>query len=210
MPLQPNALPVLIDAVAEALRRQARAISELDEAIGDGDHLLNLQRGVAALQARAGDWTAQTWPDALRNIGMTLMSTVGGASGSLFGTLFIAMAKHWPEAPDGLAGFADAFGVGVEAVKLRGKSDVGQKTLLDVLVPVAAALDNLAIGAADFAAVRIAVMAAASAGLESTRDLIAGKGRAATMGERARGFLDPGALSSQVMIGAILEALDDL
>jgi dihydroxyacetone kinase-like protein len=126
---------------------------------------------------------------------------VGGASGPLYGSLLMAMGKAGEEAPGDVARLAEVVGAGVEAVKARGKSDVGAKTMLDVLAPVQAALA----GGADIAAVR----AAADAGLAATEAMRATKGRAAFLGERSVGHLDPGARSSALLVHAVCDVLEE-
>ncbi len=178
-------------------------MTELDQAIGDGDHVSNLQRGLQALNAQSEAFGLLDWTAAFQRMGMTIMSSVGGASGSLYGTLFIALSKNLPHQQPTKAEFAEAFFKAVEAVKARGKADKGEKTMLDVLIPVADVLVSDT-GAEDLY-VRIKRTAELSA--ESTKDMIATKGRAAFLGERSIGHLDAGAKSSQLMIGAIVDAL---
>jgi dihydroxyacetone kinase-like protein len=140
-------------------------------------------------------------------IGMTLMSTMGGASGSLFGTLFISMAKASKDQTLDFSAFAQVFNQGVEAVKQRGKADLGEKTMLDSLIPVA---NSLITDAENIVALPQALnnaKAAAIAGMQSTKEMIATKGRASFLGERAIGHIDAGARTSQLMICAIADEL---
>jgi dihydroxyacetone kinase-like protein len=141
-------------------------------------------------------------------MGMTLMTAVGGASGSLFGTLFVAMSKAARDLSLDLQNFADIFSCGVDAVKQRGKSDAGEKTMLDVLIPVAASLRQDAVNGAEMVDVLENVARAAIAGMESTRDMLATKGRASFLEERSRGHIDAGAKTSQLMICAVVEVLE--
>lgn len=129
-------LPKLIEAAAAAIDKNADEITLLDQALGDGDHVTNVQRGLAALIAQKADISQLEWPAALQKMGMVVMSSVGGASGSLYGTLFMAFGKALTGKDLNTQAFADAFLQAVEAVKHRGKSDVGEKTMVDVLVPV--------------------------------------------------------------------------
>ncbi|GAB4256192.1 MAG: dihydroxyacetone kinase subunit DhaL [Methylomicrobium sp.] len=202
----PASFPALIGAVDAIIEHNADAVTELDQAIGDGDHVTNLQRGIKALTAQADDIAALDWSSALQKIGMTLMSAVGGASGSLYSTLFIAMSKASKGQELSLSSFAEAFGQGVEAVKHRGKADAGEKTMLDVLIPVANCLKQ-AQGATVSPALLEKVCSTATEGMESTRDMIATKGRASFLGERTRGHIDAGAKTGQLMICAIVEVL---
>ena len=131
------------------------------------------------------------------------MSSIGGASGSLYGTLFIALSKNLQSEPLTLPVFAEAFSKAVEAVKQRGKADKGEKTMLDVLIPVSELLIQNASNPDVFGQIKQTALE----GAESTRDMIATKGRASFLGERSRGHIDAGAKSSQVMICAIVDAL---
>jgi phosphoenolpyruvate---glycerone phosphotransferase subunit DhaL len=196
-------LPSLIKAVANTIEANAEELTALDQAIGDGDHVANLQRGIQALTAQSDALSQLDWQAAFQKIGMTVMSAIGGASGSLYGTLFIALSKNMQDQPLTLTTFADVFLKGVEAVKQRGKADKGEKTMLDVLIPVAEYLQQNASNPDVIAQVK----QVAIAGAESTRDMIATKGRASFLGERSRGHIDAGAKSSQLMICAIVDAL---
>ena len=209
MKLTPALLPNLIEAIADSIEKNAEEVTALDQAIGDGDHVINLQRGIHALMAQREELSQLDWVAAFQKIGMTLMSTVGGASGSLYGTLFITLSKAAREQTLNLQGFADIFTQGVDAVKRRGKADAGEKTLLDVLIPVA---DYLRAAAADCVALpevldNIAQVAQTS--MESTRDMMATKGRASFLQERTLGHIDAGAKTSQLMICAIVGVLSE-
>ena len=196
-------LPIrrLIEACAATIASHAEELTALDQAIGDGDHGLNMQRGFKAVAEAAEEIAALPLGKALHKTGMTLVMKVGGASGPLYGSLFMAMGKAGDEAPAAPARLAEVFAAGVEAVKARGKSDVGAKTMLDVLVPVQAALAE----GGGIAAVR----AAADGGLAATGPLRATKGRAAFLGERSIGHLDPGARSSALLVHAVCDVLEE-
>jgi phosphoenolpyruvate---glycerone phosphotransferase subunit DhaL len=182
----------LVARARATIAEHGAELTALDQAVGDGDHGLNMTRGFEAVAAQADELTGLGLPAALQRAGMTLVMKVGGASGPLYGSLLMGMGK---------AGGAPAamLAAGVEAVKARGKSDVGAKTMLDVLVPVAEAA-----AAGDLAAVRVA----ADAGLEATREMRATKGRAAFLGERSVGHLDPGARSSALLVHAVCDVLE--
>src|SRR4051812_44104238 len=128
----------LIAVMADTVASHVEELTALDQAIGDGDHGLNMKRGFEAVLADASI-EAKPLPDALKAIGTRLVMTVGGASGPLFGTLFLTLGKELPVEPD-RATLAAAFAKAVDAVAARGKSQAGQKTMLDVLYPIAAAL----------------------------------------------------------------------
>ena len=207
MKLTPALLPALIEAIADMIEKNAEDVTALDQAIGDGDHVINLQRGIHALMAQRDELSRLDWAAAWQKIGMTLMSSVGGASGSLYGTLFIALSKAAREQPLNLHSFADVFSKGVEAVKQRGKSDAGEKTMLDVYIPVADYLRTAAANDVALPEVLAEVSRVAVAGMASTRDMVATKGRASFLEERSRGHIDAGAKTAQLMICAIVEVL---
>jgi len=205
--LTPLIFPELIQALLDNIEAHAEEVTELDQAIGDGDHVFNLQRGLQALREHAGEIAQLDWVAAWQKIGMTVMAAVGGASGSLYATLFIALAKNGKDRVVDLAGFADVFLLAVEAVKQRGKADVGEKTMLDVLVPVGLALRDEAAADKPLAEVLDRLCAVAADGVEATREMLATKGRASFLGERSKGHIDAGAKTAQLMIVAIAGVL---
>ena len=207
MSLLAKQIPSFISAINQSINDNADEVAELDRAIGDGDHVVNLQRGLEALDKISDDLSQLEWSPALMEIGMSLMSTMGGASGSLFGTLFISMAKASKDKTLDFTVFAQVFKQGVEAVKQRGKADLGEKTMLDSLIPVANSLIADANNHIDLSQALDNAKAAAIAGMESTKEMIATKGRASFLGERAVGHIDAGARTSQLMICAIADVL---
>lgn len=188
----------LIAACADTIVAHADELTALDQAIGDGDHGLNMKRGFEAVRTDMAALAAKPLPEALKAIGTKLVMTVGGASGPLFGTFFLTLGKELPDNP-GRDDLNLAFGKAVEAVGARGKSQAGQKTLLDVLVPVHAAL------LAGAAAAEIVPVADAAA--EATVPMKAIRGRASFLGERSIGHMDPGARSSALIIRAVAETI---
>lgn len=199
-------------AVNQAILAHESDIESLDRAIGDGDHYINITRGSAVIVGMQ-DELAGLAPDvALNRIGMKLLSTVGGAVGPLYASFFMAMAKTVKEqGSESLPEIAAAFAAGVEAVKSRGKAELGEKTMLDTLIPVAQAFTKLAEQDAERTALFDALKDAAEQGMLSTKELRATKGRAAFLGDRAIGHIDAGAKSSQVMICAVCDlALNNL
>ncbi len=192
----------LVRAVAAAIEHHADELTSLDQAIGDGDHGINMKRGFEAVLADVTSVSAKPWPDFLKGVGTILVMKVGGASGPLYGTLFMAMGKDIPAEP-GRDDLVRAFRNAINAVQARGKSERGQKTMLDVLIPVAEALES---GTAEAGAIARAAHAAA----DETIPLKAVRGRASFLGERSIGHMDPGARSSALMIeavGAVLEKM---
>jgi dihydroxyacetone kinase-like protein len=192
----------LIDAVARAVIEHADELTALDQAIGDGDHGLNMKRGAEAVLAQADALAAKPLPEALKAIGSTLVMKVGGASGPLYGTLFIAMAKELPASPDRKE-LAQALDGAIAAVKKIGRSEVGQKTLLDVLSPVQQEL------AAQGDAVAARVRRRADEAAAATTPMKAIKGRASFLGDRSIGHMDPGARSSSLMIATVCQLLEE-
>ena len=202
-------LPSIITAIQDTINANADEVAELDRAIGDGDHVVNLQRGLAALDAISGELDALDWSAAFMKIGLTLMSTMGGASGSLFGTLFVSMGKAAKGQELDLTAFSEVFYQGVESVKQRGKADLGEKTMLDTLIPVANQLKQDAEKGVAFEEMLENIQREAIKGMESTKGMIATKGRASFLGERAIGHIDAGARTSQLMICTVVDMLLD-
>lgn len=194
------------EAVNEAVLANEAGIESLDREIGDGDHFINIRRGCATIIGMH-DELAGLAPDVvLQKIGMKLLTTIGGASGPLIGSFFIAMSKTVKEqGAETLPEIAAAFAAGVDAIKNRGKADVGEKTMLDVLIPVSHTFTRLAAEGLERAQLLGVLKREAEQGMLSTRNMIASKGRAAFLGERAIGHIDPGAKSSQVMISAVCD-----
>lgn len=207
MSITPAKFPELINAIATTINDHADAVTELDQAIGDGDHVFNLQRGIEALQNNSAEIAGLDWAAAWQKIGMTVMAAIGGASGSLYATLFISLNKNSKDKPANLQTFAEAFQLAVEAVKQRGKADVGEKTMLDVWVPVANALKQDVSEGKNLSDILDHVCSVADAGVEATRDMLATKGRASFLGERSKGHIDAGAKTAQLMITAIAAEL---
>ncbi len=208
MQFTPEMLPDLISAVVEVIEQNAEEVTALDQQLGDGDHVTNLQRGLDALISQITELSELEWAKALQKIGMILLSTMGGASGSLFGTLFLSMSKAVGDKQALSRGdLADIFNQGVESVKKRGKADAGEKTMLDVLIPVADILNQAVESKVDFNQLLQAVSQAASEGMESTREMLATRGRASYLQEKSIGHIDAGARTSQLMICAIVDVL---
>ncbi|MFC8265956.1 dihydroxyacetone kinase subunit DhaL [Streptomyces cinereoruber] len=183
-------------AVAGSVDREADRLAELDAAIGDADHGANLKRGFAAVAETLAKEPPGTPGAVLTTAGRQLISTVGGASGPLYGTLLRSAGKALgDEERVGRERLAEAFGAGVEAVARLGGAQVGDKTMLDALVPAAEALRE------SFAAAR----AAAEEGALATVPLRARKGRASYLGERSVGHQDPGATSSALLFAALAD-----
>lgn len=194
-------------AVVDWVRRSAAALegerdrlNRLDADIGDGDHGANMTRGFAAAVARL-DGDAGDPATALRTVGMTLLSTVGGAAGPLYGSFFIGLAGAMRDVPEiDAAVWATALAQGLAGVQRRGKAEPGDKTMVDALTPARDALRQAAGAGSGVAAALRAAADAAAAGAEATTPLLARKGRASYLGERSIGHTDPGAVSSALLL----------
>lgn len=191
----------LIAAAADTIAAHAEELTALDQAIGDGDHGLNMKRGFEAVRAEADAFAAKPLPEALKAVGTKLVMTVGGASGPLFGTLFMALGKDLPAAPD-RNGLTAALGKAIEAVAARGKSQVGQKTMLDVLQPVYEALAQ--------GKTATEIVDAADKAAEATVPMKALRGRASFLGERSIGHMDAGARSTALLVRAVAETVEGI
>ena len=200
VPVDRRLIAALVGRVAEHVIAHAEELTALDQAIGDGDHGINMKRGLAAVMADIDTIAAQALPGALKAAGMHMVMKVGGASGPLYGTLFMGLGKELTEAPT-RAEVVAAFGAAIEAVKARGKAQAGDKTMLDVLIPVQAA----AAEGADTATLRRVAAQAA----EATIGMQAKRGRASFLGERSVGHMDPGARSCQLLVEAVCDVLED-
>ena len=201
----------LLQDVAAAIRANADELTELDRAIGDGDHGANLRRGFDAVAELAHELEAMPPGAALQKAGMTLVMKVGGASGPLYGSLLMGIGKSLaggprPDAPSS-SEVTDALQAGVDMVRQRGKSDIGDKTMLDVLLPVCEALRDGLSRSLSVPRLLDDMSEAANRGLEATRALQARKGRASYLGERSVGHLDPGARSSQLIVERVCASL---
>ena len=193
-------------AIHAAIVANESEIESLDRAIGDGDHYINMKRGSEIIAGMYNELLPLPADEALNKIGMKLLSTIGGASGPLFASFFMNMAKVVKvNGGNNPLEIAAAFAAGVQAIMQRGKANLGEKTMLDVLIPVSTTFTLSALEGKSLAEICLALKLAADTGLESTRNLIATKGRAAGLGERAIGHLDAGAKSCQVMVHAVCD-----
>ena len=186
----------LVGAIARVVVEHTEELTALDAAIGDGDHGHNMKRGFEAVLQDLDTLSVMSLPDLLKAVGMKLLTKVGGASGPLYGTLFLALSKELPAEPT-RAQAAAAFEAAIAAVRARGKSGPGQKTMLDVLVPSQRAFAD----GRDAALVKKTALAAA----EATAPMRATRGRASFLGERSIGHVDPGARSASLMIAALCD-----
>lgn len=185
-------------------------LTELDSAIGDADHGANMTRGMTAVMEKIGAAPASAVDELFKSVGMTLVTSVGGASGPLYGTFFLrlGMTAGSVESLDG-ATFSAALHAGLDGVVARGKAEAGDKTMFDAMAPALAAWDETLGGGGDLVASASAAFAAAEAGRDATEPLVARKGRASYLGERSAGHLDPGATSTTLLFQALAETLEE-
>ncbi len=205
--LSTSAAAAWMAAFADVVHDQAGYLTQLDAAIGDADHGANMDRGMKAVKAL----DAASFANAgsyLKKAGMTLVSTVGGASGPLYGTFLLRFAGALPT-DDGATAeqVGAALRAGVEGIVARGKAVVGDKTMVDALTPALAAYDEAVAGGGDTATGLAAAAAASAQGRESTTPLVARKGRASYLGERSAGHVDPGATSVTMLLECAAETL---
>ena len=196
----------LIEGAAATIESHAEQLTRLDQAIGDGDHGINMARGFKEVLAQKETIAAMPLGEALKRLGTTLVMKVGGASGPLYGTLFIEMGKAAPPGEPTVLDLSAMLDAGISGVKARGKAEPGMKTMLDVLCPVADRVRDLANnGETDRIDER--VIAAAGHALHATSMMEAKRGRASFLGPRSVGHIDPGACSAALLIGAVIGVL---
>ena len=198
----------VIKAIAKEIEAEKELLTDLDNAIGDGDHGINMARGFKAVLEKLPNLAEKDCGAVLKGVGMALVSNVGGASGPLYGTFFMKAGdalkgKMEINAADFLASFSSA----IAGVKMRGKATEGEKTMLDALCPAERAMEEAVEGGKSLKEAVSAAADAARKGSESTKDIIATKGRASYLGERSLGHRDPGAVSSSLILLAIANTL---
>ena len=203
-----NNLKEIIQAVCAKIEAEKDLLTELDSAIGDGDHGINMARGAKTVMEKVPSLIEKDAGAILKGIGMAIVSSVGGASGPLDGRAFM-------KAGDALNGkmdlsaedFLAAFSASIEGIKMRGKSTIGEKTMLDALCPAERAMREAIEAKKTLKEALEAAAVAAEKGAERTKDLVATKGRASYLGERSLGHRDPGAVSSSFMLRAMADAM---
>jgi phosphoenolpyruvate---glycerone phosphotransferase subunit DhaL len=201
------ALEAWIREFARTIAEHKEELTALDSAIGDADHGTNMDRGMSAAVAGFDAATAADPAALLKQVGMTLVSKVGGASGPLYGTFFLRMAGTLGSAPADDETFARALRAGLEGVLARGKAQPGDKTMVDALLPACDALESALAAGQPLSAALAAAADAARKGRDATIPLVARKGRASYLGERSAGHQDPGATSSALLVDAAVSAL---
>jgi dihydroxyacetone kinase-like protein len=196
-----------IRTYADRVEEQKAYLTRLDSDIGDADHGINMSRGFKAVTDKLGTAPPADIPAAFQMVGMTLVGKVGGASGPLYGTLFIEMGKSAAGKTTLSAGdWAEALGAGIAGVQRRGKAEPGDKTMIDALLPAQAALEAAIADGASLGEALTASAEAARQGMQDTIPLVARKGRASYLGERSAGHQDPGATSSHLLLQAAVDS----
>lgn len=198
-----------IEEVAKTIKEQREYLTQLDSAIGDADHGANLDRGFSAVVAKLPTMADKDIGTILKTVGTTLVSTVGGASGPLYGTAFLragmATADRYELGPDEVVVALEAALQGIQA---RGKAQRGEKTMVDAIAPGIDALKAARAESDDFLAALRASVDATRSGMEATIPMLATKGRASYLGERSVGHQDPGATSSFLIAQALLRVIE--
>jgi len=196
----------LINNIKIIIIQNKDEIEKLDQQIGDGDHIFNILRGLEEVSKLKDSLIEKSIDQLFKQLGVKIMTTVGGSSGALFATLLIGMSKKYNSQLNNTVNLSNMFTEGVESMKKRGKSDIGEKTMLDVLIPVSKELQKLK-NEKNFKKIAEQIKVIAEKGMLSTKDIIATKGRASFLGERSIGHIDPGARSSQLAIEAICNTI---
>lgn len=195
----------IIDAVADNIIKNKEYLTELDAAIGDADHGINMAKGFKAVKKKLPELKDKDCGNVLKMVGMTLVSTVGGASGPLYGTAFMRAGKVI-DSKDKLEveDLGTIFDAALEGIKARGKAQMGDKTIVDTLEPAVEVLKNSKLESKE---VLKETLDAAKKGMEYTKEIAAKKGRASYLGERSIGHQDPGATSCYIMLETIFDKI---
>lgn len=207
---------VTMDMLIDWLRRfnaltdeHQTELTELDSVIGDADHGANMARGMTAVTAKLDAGTPSDIADLFKSVGMTLVTSVGGASGPLYGTFFLRFGmSSGPVTALDPAQLGAALRAGLGGIVARGKAELGDKTMFDAMSPAVDAWDASVAAGGTAAEASAAALAEAEAGRDATIPLVARKGRASYLGERSAGHLDPGATSSTLLFRALAESLE--
>jgi dihydroxyacetone kinase-like protein len=203
-----DALVSWLGAFRTAVTEQRAYLTELDSAIGDADHGANMARGMTAVMDKLETSTPATADELFKSVGMTLVTSVGGASGPLYGTFFLRMGMTAGAVAefDGAA-LAAALRAGLDGIVARGKAEAGDKTMFDALSPAVDAFDAALAAGSSIPAAAVAAAEAAEAGRDATEPLVARKGRASYLGERSAGHLDPGSASTALLMRTLADVL---
>lgn len=211
MQIQAEHVIKFIETVAARIKEQRDYLTQLDSAIGDADHGVNLDRGFSTVLTKLPSVADKDVGSILKTVGTTLVSTVGGASGPLYGTAFLragmATADRFELGPDDVAAALEA---ALEGIQTRGKATRGEKTMIDAIGPGIDALKAARAAGDDLVTAMRKAVTATEEGMKATIPLLATKGRASYLGERSIGHQDPGATSAHIMAGAMLEVIEGI
>lgn len=197
-----------IMAISNKIEKEKDYLTELDNIIGDGDHGINMARGFQMVETKLPTLEEKDIGTILKTVGMTLVSTVGGSSGPLYGTAFMKAGMSMAGKMDmSLSDFLTCLDAAIEGVKMRGKSTQGEKTMLDSMIPALHTMKEASASGMDTKDVLASGITAAEEGVEYTKTIIATKGRASYIGERSIGHQDPGATSFTNILEAIASVL---
>ena len=199
-----------IELAAADVAEQRDYLVDLDRAIGDGDHGENMDRGFKAAVEALGQAQPASVAEVLKTVAKTLMSTVGGAAGPLYGTAFLRASKAAGDGELDGAGVAAVIAGALDGIQARGKATTGEKTMVDAWTPALEAARAAAESGSDPAAVLEAAATAAEAGAAASEPMRATKGRASYLGERSIGHLDPGAVSTSLILRAAVRAAGEV
>lgn len=193
---------------AKLMAENRSYLTELDSAIGDADHGSNMARGMTAVMEKCGAAPSTAVDELFKQVGMTLVTSVGGASGPLYGTFFLRFGSTaGPVAELDAAALAASLRAGLGGIVARGKAELRDKTMFDAMSPAVDAFDAEIAAGADLATATAGSAAAAAVGRDTTEPLVARKGRASYLGDRSAGHLDPGATSTAFLFQALAEAV---
>ncbi|MBS4534518.1 dihydroxyacetone kinase subunit L [Clostridium sp. D2Q-14] len=197
----------IFDKVSDEVITNKEYLTDLDSSIGDGDHGINMARGFSKVKEKIAETTFEGNSQFLKTIAMTLISTVGGASGPLYGTAFLNASKV---VSDDNISYDNLIQVGesiIEGIKKRGKAELGEKTMLDTIIPAVNSLKESKSKGINLKPALKNCLKAAEEGMKATIPIIATKGRASYLGERSKGHQDPGATSSYIVIKTIIDEI---
>ena len=198
---------VILEAMVKGIQDNKAYLGEVDGLIGDGDHGMNMNKGFTLYQTRLGD-AGESFTEGLDSLGTILFSEIGGSMGPIYGTILMDMASAGEDLEEiDLPSFARMLAAGLEGLQEIVEAQVGDKTLVDTLSPAVDTLNKGAEEGADFAETLEAMKAAAAAGRDSTKDMVAKFGRSSRLGERSRGVLDAGATSCCIILTAMADSM---
>ena len=195
----------IVNKIADVIIENKKHLTKLDSAIGDGDHGINMARGFKEVKEKVNGDDYESDKDLMKTIAMTLISTVGGASGPLYGTAFLNVSKVVPDAEYDLDSAIEIGQAAVKGIQKRGKAEAGEKTMLDTIIPAVKSLKESKENGDDLETALKKCKETAEEGMKNTIPMQATKGRASYLGERSIGHQDPGATSSYIIIETIID-----